>query len=264
MSVYHREQAAHLRASMESIFSQTVPTDDFVLICDGPLTDALDGVIADAVRAHPDVLRVVRLEHNCGLSGALNHGLPLCRNELVARMDSDDVALPGRCALQLAAFANDPALSIVGGAIDEFEQTPENVVSHKSMPPSHDEILHYARYRNPFNHPTVMYRRSVILSLGGYPEHNLHEDYALWANLLLSGAKACNLPETLLCMRVDGGLYRRRGGIAYLRQAIRLRWGFYRRGLYTLGSFLYVSAGLTFVCLIPTSLRKSTYRKVLR
>lgn len=264
MSVYHGEKPEYLRQSMESMFAQTVPTNDFVLMCDGPLTQELDLVIQEMYNAHQDVLRVIRLEVNQGLGDALNCGLTQCRNELIARMDSDDVALPNRCELQLEKFQEDPGLAIVGGAIDEFEGSIDNVVSHKDMPCCHQEILRYAKMRNPFNHPTVMYRKSVILELGGYPHNILHEDYALWANLLLSGARGYNFPNTLCYMRVDSGMYNRRGGWAYLKLAFRLRWGFYKKGLYTFWSFLFVMSGLTLVCLLPPDLRKKTYRWFLR
>lgn len=264
MSVYAAEKPEHLRLSMESVFSQTLPTNDFVLLCDGPLTADLDRVLEEAYRAHPEVLRIIRMERNRGLGPTLNDGLPLCRNELIARMDSDDVALPDRCRLQVLAFEKEPELAIVGGAIDEFEHDPGNVVAHKAMPETQEEILRYARVRNPFNHPTVMYRKSVILTQGGYPCKNLHEDYALWGRLILAGVSCRNLPETLCKMRVDSGMYARRGGAKYLKQAIRLRWQFYREGLYTFWSFLYVSAGLAFVCLAPQPLRRAAYRRFLR
>lgn len=264
MSVYGGEKADFFRLSADSIFGQTIPTDDFVLMCDGPLTDELNTVIEELLRDHGDVLRVIRLEENRGLGEALNIGIEACKNELIARMDSDDFALPNRCELQLLKFQAHPELSIVGGAIDEFEGTPANIVSHKSMPETHDEILRYARTRNPFNHPTVMYRRSAVLKAGRYPNRMLHEDYALWANMLLAGARACNLPDTLCYMRVDSGLYDRRGGWAYLKMAIRLRWHLYRSGLYTFWSFLYVVLGLSVVCMIPVSARKAIYRLFLR
>ncbi len=264
MSVYYGEKPEYLRLSMESIFAQTVPTNDFVLMCDGPLTKELDLVVDEMMARHADVLRVVRLEVNKGLGDALNCGLTECRNELIARMDSDDIAAPDRCELQLKKFAEDPELAIVGGAIDEFEGTPDRVVSHKHMPESHEEILVYAQRRNPFNHPTVMYRKSVVLALGSYPHNILHEDYALWSKILLSGAKGCNLPQTLCRMRVDSGMYDRRGGWEYLKLAVSLRWGFYKSGLYTFWSFLYVVTGLSIVCLLPSSMRKKVYHWFLR
>ena len=264
MSVYYGEKAEYLRLSTASMFSQTVPTNDFVLVCDGPLTEELDTVIEDLLEKHGDTLQVVRLEENRGLGDALNAGLQMCKNELVARMDSDDIAPANRCELQLKKFEEDPNLAIVGGAIDEFEETPEHVVSHKSMPEAHDDVISYARIRNPFNHPTVMYRKSAVLKVGGYPNRMLHEDYGLWADMILSGVRVCNLPDTLCFMRVDSGLYNRRGGWQYLKLALRLRWHLYRSGLYTFWSFLYTSTGLTLVCLIPASARKVVYRLLLR
>lgn len=91
MSVYHGEKAEYLRLSANSILSQTVPTNDFVLMCDGPLTEELDAVIEDLLREHSDVLHVIRLEENRGLGDALNAGIQYCKNELIARMDSDDI-----------------------------------------------------------------------------------------------------------------------------------------------------------------------------
>ena len=264
MSVYYKEKPEYLRKSAQSIFAQTVPTNDFVLMCDGPLTEELDDVICQLQEAHGDVLRVIRLKENRGLGSALNCGLKECKNELIARMDSDDIALPNRCELQLRKFAEDPELAIVGGAIDEFAGDPSNTISHKSMPESYEEVLRYAKVRNPFNHPTVMYRQSVVIGVGGYPNNILHEDYALWGNMLLSGAKGCNLPQTLCYMRVDDGLYDRRGGWNYLKQAIKLRWQLYRSGLYTFWSFIWVVSGLVVVCLVPGFVRKAIYKFFLR
>ena len=264
MSVYQKERPAYLRQSVQSIFAQTIPTNDFVLMCDGPLTEALDQVIEELQNTYGGVFRVIRLETNQGLWNALNHGLRECQNELIARMDSDDIAPPYRCELQLHKFAEIPELAIVGGAIDEFEGDPSNVISHKSMPLSYEEISRYSRSRNPFNHPTVMYRKSVILDAGSYPNILLHEDYALWANLLLSGAKGCNLPETLCYMRVDSGLYARRGGLDYFRKAAKFRWHLYQIGFYSFWNFLYVTAALAVVCLVPQSVRQLAYRHFLR
>lgn len=264
MSVYHKEQPEFLRQSVESIFAQTIPTDDFVLMCDGPLTEALDSVIADLQKTHGAVLNVVRCEVNRGLSYALNDGLTVCKNELIARMDSDDIAPANRCELQLQAFQEDPQLVIVGGAIDEFEGSLSNVVSHKDMPLTHEDILHYSKKRNPFNHPTVMYRKSAVLAVGSYPHITLHEDYALWANLFANGAKGLNLPQTLCNMRVDSGLYNRRGGWRYFKTAAKFRYHLYRSGFYSLWNFLFVTAALAVVCLVPQDIRRAAYLKLLR
>lgn len=104
MSVYSKENPAWLKLAIESIQDQTLPTSDFVLVCDGPLTPELDGVIAEKHCQMGEILMVVRLEKNVGLGNALNEGIKHCRNELVARMDSDDIAYPDRCEKQVAIF----------------------------------------------------------------------------------------------------------------------------------------------------------------
>lgn len=89
MAVYHKEEPEYLRQAIESIQVQTVPTNDFVLVCDGPLNPELDAVIATKKQEMGNTLNVVRLAKNCGLGNALNEGIKHCKNELVARMDSD-------------------------------------------------------------------------------------------------------------------------------------------------------------------------------
>ena len=97
MSVYYKEKPEYLKQAIESIQAQTLQTDDFVLVCDGPLNDALDKVIATKQQEMGEKLNVVRLAKNGGLGNALNKGIKHCKNELVARMDSDDIAAAGRC-----------------------------------------------------------------------------------------------------------------------------------------------------------------------
>lgn len=264
MSVYAKEQPEFFRLSIESMLTQTVKTNDFVLVCDGPLTPELDAIVAEMQQKHGDLFHVIRLETNQGLAHALNRGLRECRNELVARMDSDDIAVPNRCEMQLRKFAEHPELGIIGGAVDEFEGSPSNIVSHKSMPETHAEIQRYAKHRSPFNHPTVMYRKSAILNTGSYPDYILHEDYALWANLLLKGIRGYNLQQTLCKMRVNSGFYDRRGGFSYLKMGIRLRKHLYHMGLYSFWNYITVVSALTVSCLLPRSIRKKIYLTVLR
>ena len=264
MSVYAKENPEYMRLSLDSIFAQTLPADEVVLVCDGPLTPELDAVIEAFEARFPDRFRVARFAENRGLGPALNDGLALCRNEWIARMDTDDFAPADRCQRQMQAISKDPALALVGGCVEEFEGDPSHVLSQKKMPLSHEEILHYAKKRNPFNHPTVMVRRSAVLAAGGYPALHLHEDYGLWVKILQSGAKVCNLPDTLCQMRVDNGLYARRGGAGYLRVAAGFRMHLYRTGFTNLWQLCSSVGVLTMACLVPTGLRQFIYRKLLR
>ncbi|MBR3768513.1 MAG: glycosyltransferase [Clostridia bacterium] len=264
MSVYNGEKPEYLLQSIESIFSQTIPTNDFVLVCDGPLTEELNSLITEFEQKYEEKFNVVRFKNNRGLGPALNDGLRLCKNRLVARMDSDDIAPEYRCEMQLKAFSDEPQLSIVGGAIEEFACCTNNIISKKNMPLNHEDILNYSKKRCPFNHPTVMYDKDVVLANGGYPDILLHEDYALWVKLLQNGVISRNLPDNLCFMRVDSGLYGRRGGLNYLKIAYKFRWHLYRTGFCSFFQAIYTIFALTAVCLVPTSLREFIYKKVLR
>lgn len=210
MSVYYKEHPDYLRQSMQSIYDQTVPTDDFILVCDGPLTQELDAVIADMQQQFGSRLHICQLLRNGGLGKALNFGIGQCKNELIARMDSDDVSYPNRCERQLLVFQKHPEFSIVGGIVEEFSDTIQHITARRNVPEKQSEILRFAKRRNPFNHPSVMYRKSVVEQLGGYWTHKV-EDYNLWVRLLQHGFIGYNLQEPLVWMRAGKDMYKRRG-----------------------------------------------------
>ena len=105
MSVYHREDPAFFNQAIASMLNQSVVTNDFVIVCDGPLTDELDKVLDQYDRANPGIFQILRLPENVGIGAAANIGLKECKNDLVAKMDADDLSLPGRCEMQLKLFA---------------------------------------------------------------------------------------------------------------------------------------------------------------
>ena len=145
MSVYHKEKPQFLRLSIESMFNQTIPTNDFVLVCDGPLNDELDEIIASFEEKYKNIFRVVRIEKNQGLGHALKVGVLECKNDIIARMDSDDISRPERCEKELEFLANNPEVSIVGALIEEFSDTPEVVNAMRVVPETHEEIIQFAK-----------------------------------------------------------------------------------------------------------------------
>ena len=136
MSVYHKEKPEYLRQAIESIQAQTLSTNDFVLVCDGPLNEPLDSVIAAKQQEMGESLNVVRLAKNGGLGNALNEGIKHCKNELVARMDSDDIAYPDRCEKQIAVFNTHSEVSICSGIVEEFTTDPHTVDTRRVPPES--------------------------------------------------------------------------------------------------------------------------------
>ena len=263
MSVYFKEKASFLRDAMNSIWAQTVPTDDFVLVCDGPLTAELDAVIAEMEVAHAE-LHVVRLEKNGGLGNALNIGISRCKNELVARMDSDDISRPDRCERQLAVFAEHPDVSICSGIVEEFRDSPKEVEAKRVPPETQNEILAFARKRNPFNHPCVMYKKTAVEVSGGYQDFYLLEDYYLWVRMLLAGYQGYNLQEPLLWMRAGSEMYKRRAGWKYAKTQARLFRFMKEKGFIGNAQFIKSCVIRSGSSLAPNWLREIMFKTVLR
>ena len=264
MSVYSKEHASNLREAIDSIWNQTVCPDDFVLVCDGPLTPELDSVINEMLTKHPESFQVVRLEQNSGLGYALNVGMRYCKHDLVARMDSDDISRPYRCEKQLKLFQSNSDISICSGTVEEFSDSIEHIYASRVLPMTHDDIVKFSHSRNPFNHPCVMYRKSAVESVGGYKDFYLLEDYYLWIRMLQNGSIGYNFQEPLLWMRAGSDMYKRRSGLEYAKS---------QRSLYKFMKDCGYISNLQYlksVCvrcvssLLPNALRMLVYNKLLR
>lgn len=264
MSVYHKEKPEYLKQAIASIQAQTLPTDDFVLVCDGPLNDALDAVIAKKQQEMGKTLNVVRLAKNGGLGNALNEGIKHCKNELVARMDSDDIAYQDRCEKQIAVFYKHSEVSICSGIVEEFTSTPDVVDAKRVPPEAHEEIVEFAKKRNPFNHPCVMYKKSVVEAVGSYQDFYLLEDYYLWLRMLMAGYQGYNIQEPLLHMRAGSDMYLRRDGWKYAKTQVKLFKFMKEQGFIGEGQYIKSCVIRSGSALAPNWLRKLMFEKVLR
>jgi len=215
MSVYCREKADFLSRSLVSIWDdQTIKPNEIVLVKDGPLSEELDKTIADWQDKLGEVLIVVSLVKNVGLGDALNQGIQVCANELIARMDTDDIAHPERFEKQIAVFQTCD-VDICGSNINEFESDENIIVSSRKVPEKHSEIVKYFKMRNGINHPASMYKKSAVLKAGGYRHMLWFEDYYLWVRMIMNGAVFYNIQEPLVNMRAGYAQLERRGGLKY-------------------------------------------------
>lgn len=264
MLVYKGEDPANFREAIRSMLDQTVPTDDFVIVCDGPLTAELDAVLDAFVSRYPGLFRIVRLPENVGPGLAGNAGLAVCRNELIAKMDSDDISVADRCEKQLACFAADPELTILGGVIEEFDNRTGAVFSIRAVPLDNAGIRRYARRRSPINNVTSMYKKSAALAAGGYRDLRRAEDYDLYLRMLIRGDHARNLPDTLVRVRVDRDTQRRRASWRTLKACAGIWWQGYRAGFSSLADLVICLAGQTFLIICPAGVQQMLYQKFLR
>ncbi|MBD5361322.1 MAG: glycosyltransferase [Bacteroides sp.] len=263
MSVYRNDRAEWLKECLDSIFSQTLPAQEIILVIDGPIDTSLNQIISDYKTAHPE-LRPVQLEKNGGLGNALNIGLEHCSNEIIVRMDADDVCHPERFQHLISIFEKFPEIDAVSSWIDEFEDNINNIVSSRKLPEYPYELNQFAKARSPLNHAATAFKKSAILLSGGYKHYPLYEDYYLWARLLRSGFKIYNIQKSLLFVRVSPDMYKRRGGWKYAKTSAQFQWELKKMGIINTFQALKSTIIRGTVFLMPNSLRAWFYHHFLR
>lgn len=263
LSVYYKESPYYLEQCLKSIYDQIVLPNEVILIKDGSLTKELDNVINICSQKYSN-LKIVSLPHNQGLGKALNEGLKYCTYDIVARMDTDDIAKPYRFEKQIKVFQEYPDLEVVGAWIDEFEESPQNIISTRKLPETHEEIYRYAKKRNPINHPVVMFKKQAVIKAGGYQHFPLFEDYYLWIRMLMNGAKFYNIQESLLYFRFSPDMFKRRGGFKYAYTEAKFQWHIHQLGFISLSKTIINIAIRFGTRVIPNNFRSWIYKNFLR
>ncbi|SER41478.1 glycosyltransferase [Lachnobacterium bovis] len=262
MSVYKKEKPSYFKEALMSIINQTLQPDEIVLIKDGPLTDELEEVILDCLEIYPNI-KTFQFKENVQLGLALQKGVKMCSNSLIARMDTDDIARKNRLQLQYEFLRKNTDVAVCGGAIQEFYDNG-SYKSVKKMPQGFQNVRNYGKYRNPVNHMTVMFRKDAILDAGNYRHYPKLEDYDLWIRTMAKGYKLDNLSEILVEARTNEDFYSRRGGAGYGKRYLKLRS--LEHKLKITNFIEYIISCILTVAMVysPTKMRKVFYRKALR
>ena len=264
MSLYIKEKPEHLRECLDSILEQSVIPKEIVIVKDGPLTDELDMVLSEYITKTPDLYKIVTLKTNRGLGLALAEGILHCSNELVARMDTDDICRKDRFELQLKEFIKNPELDICGSHIIEFEGDIHNKLSVRTVPLTHDEIAHYQKQRSAFNHMTVMYKKETVLKAGNYEHCPLMEDDMMWIRMLIAGAECANIDDFLVYARTGYAMIERRGGWAYYKKYKSGRKMILDTGYISKWDYYKTVGVQLIVALVPRKIRLCIFTKLLR
>ena len=259
MSLYKKEKPEYLTLAIDSMLNQTLPPDEIVLVEDGPLTEELYEVLDKYPMLHR-----IKNETNLGLGLALNVGLKECRNELVARMDTDDCSKPDRCEKELARFEQKPYLAIVGCYIDEFVGDVNNVISQRKVPTSSEDIYNFAKKRSAFNHPVVMYSKTAVLNNGGYSDLKRNQDVDLFGRMQFNGYKAENIDEALLWFRSSDELAKRRKSWQNTWSYITTIRKFWKMGYSSFADYAIVGVAQTGMYLMPVKMQNYIYKRFLR
>lgn len=265
MSVYRNDNPKDFIKTIESIFvEQKLRPNEVVIVVDGLVPDSLEKTIKNIAAENP-IIKILWQKENKGLGTALNIGMKACSNELVARMDADDISAPDRFEKQIAYMEANPEIAVCGGQISEFIDYPENIVAYRKVPLDSIDCLNYFKDRDPMNHVTVMLRKSAVMDVGNYLPWHLDEDTYLWGRLLKKGYKIANLPDILVNVRVGKEMYARRGGWKYFKSDSKiLKWKLDNGFLSNSRFFYNYMARFGVQVLMPNSLRAWIFKKLLR
>ena len=259
MTVYKKDSPEFFIQSVQSMLNQTVVTNDYVLVCDGEITAELEEAIKTTFAGHEEILNLVRLPENVGLGMALHTGLPLCKNEWVARMDDDDIAHLDRCETELRYIEEHPGLTIVGSFMNEFDEDPGRPIRLKEVPTGQEEILRFSRKRNPFNHSTRMLKKDDIIAAGNYSTMRTNQDVDTWVRVLNKGYKGANIDKALVDFRFDNNTYSRRKDWKNVKLMIEVWKNFRKQKYCSFFDYLYVVAMQLAAYIMPTKLLRWAY-----
>lgn len=199
--------ATTLSETLDSIQAQTLERFSLIAVDDGSCDDSAQ-IVRERMRHDP---RITLLQPGRqGVVGAMNSALAHCHSPMVARMDADDIMHPQRLAQQAAFLDAHPDIDLVGSRVRPF---PESLIQDgfteylrwQNGCLSPDEIAHNIYVELPIAHPSVMFRREVVLAAGGYRDGNFPEDYELLLRLNQCGSRMAKLPEVLLEWRDSEG-----------------------------------------------------------
>lgn len=263
LSVYNKEYPSFLDQALLSLYNQTLRPSEVVIVKDGILSDELNNII-DQWSKKWSIIKSIQLANNVGLGEALKIGCNNCSYEIIARMDSDDLAMKERFEKQLKFLDENPGISVVGSWISEFEISPELIKGIRKLPTEPDRVRSFAKFRDPLNHMTVVFRKSKVIEAGGYIAFYYNEDYYLWVRLLMNNSSIANIPECLVNVRVGKEMLKRRGGFKYLYHEIKLEWIFYKIGFINLLILIYNVLIRIVVRLSGVHIRFLIYKYLLR
>ncbi|MEA4964578.1 MAG: glycosyltransferase [Oscillospiraceae bacterium] len=263
MCVYGGDNPEWFKIAVESIIHQTAQPNEVVLVVDGPVPDELN-VVIKSYEQNP-IFKIICLTKNQGHGNARRIGLEHCTYELVALMDADDISASDRFEKQLKRFSTDNNLTIVGGNIIEFIDSPDHAVGRRNVPGSDSAIKTYMKKRCPMNQMTVMFKKTEVQAVGGYIDWYCDEDYYLWLRLALKNAKFANVDDVLVNVRVGKEMYQRRGGKKYFTSEAKLQKFMLEKKVISFPQYcINVIKRLIIQVLLPNNLRGWVFQKFAR
>lgn len=264
MSLYLKEKPEYLKIAIQSMLHQTIPPDEIIIVKDGSVTPGLQHVLDEYISTYPQLFTIVGYPENQGLAFALNYGLKHARNELIARMDTDDYSLPDRCEKQLKVFKLNPNLALLGGSVQFFKTSPDaSMETYRKFPAEQEDIKRYIRKNSAFSHPTVMFRKSAVEACGCYDEQlRRSQDHDLFSKMIAKGFDCQNINQVLVCYRMDGDAVLRNRNKESCKARVIIQKRIYERNQCSFLDYLYIRLAVWMAQALPEKLYIWIYSRI--
>ncbi len=265
MSSFWKENPSYLNEALQSLHQQKLAPNEIVIVYEGEENPAITAVFTKWKELFTKTaLNIVQAGEAKGFPACLNKGLSVATGDYIIRFDTDDYCNADRIEKQISFFMQHPEIVLISAPMEEYDDELKSLLGIRQVPQTHKQITAYAKWRNPFNHPSVAYKRSVAIELGGYPDVTANEDYAFFCNFLAKGYLTANLTDVIVKARAGNAFASRRRGKRYLKgeiQALKYiqKIGFYSWTTYQIHFFTKV-----FFRIMPSKIVELFYKRFLR
>ncbi len=265
ISVYDGDRPDWFKSALQSIIDQTVQPSEILITRDGPINETLQDTIDSLIQASSSIeFQIIGTQSNMGRGYVLAMAVDAARHELVAIMDADDIAQPKRFESQIRVFDSSPETDVVGSWIEEFETEPNQPLCVRKVPEYHTDIVKYAKWRNPINQMTVMFRKNSVINVGNYQEAKYFEDMWLWYRMINAGSKFYNIPRALVLARGGSNIVDRRTGLKYVIYETKLLLKLLNSGYIGYPRFALMTGTRLPIRLLPQKVARRFFVKLLR
>lgn len=264
MSVYKKDNPDQFSSAVLSLLNQTYLPEEIIIVVDGEVESEINNCIDYYSKS--SIVKIIRLNENKGLANALNVGIKNANYPLIARMDADDICFNDRFEKQIKTL-NECDLDIVGGQIIEFGKDIDDIISRRIVPCEHAEMIKLLKFRSPFSHPTILFKKEVFDVLNGYDSSIFPEDYDFFVRAYLKKFRFGNVPDEVLWFRLGenrSDAIKRRWGSTYAKNEFKLYRKFLNIHFFNYYEFFKVVLLKIPIRLLPFFMFKFVYYKMAR
>ncbi|MDB0022463.1 glycosyltransferase [Flavobacteriaceae bacterium] len=267
--IYKNDKPNIVYQALESVFNQTHLPNEVIVVIEGEISKSLLEVI-NSFKNKKINYRKLKIEKQIGplgfgLPASLNLGIINSQSDYIVRLDSDDISINTRLEIINSYLQNNRKIELLGSNIIEYDENLETKLKERVVPEQANDIFKKGKFLNPFNGPSVVFKRTTALKLGGYPLVGSNEDYCLWASFMKYKLPCYNIQQNLVKMRAGDEIIKRRNSIRYIKGEIQSMKYLYGIEYFNIFNFIFQLTGRILIrVLLPTKILKKVYFKYLR